>query len=89
MATAHKSGHSKRGFWHCYIGEYEVSVQLLNWRYLADMRLKSDTNGTSAKQATFGTAEEALRYVGYPIDYVPMPVELVGYQGHACIGSIP
>ena len=74
-----KSQYSKPGFFHLWVGEYEVSVQRLcrpsDVVYMADDRLKGAKD--ARRQQTFSDVSDALRFIGYPVDFLGIPSELV------------
>ena len=76
--SAQKSQYSKPGFFHLWVGEYEVSVQRLRRPadvvYVADDRLKGARD--ARRQQTFDNAADALRFIGYPVDFLGIPAEL-------------
>jgi len=70
--------------WTMYLpNNWTVNVQQLpiTGHWLADMRLTSavDPSGSSSKQDVFDDVSDALRFVGYPIDFAgfDIPKELV------------
>jgi hypothetical protein len=71
---------AKKSWW-THIKDYDVSVQQLpSGEWLGSMGLSTmlDSAGTSVKQEVFPDVISALRYVGYPVDFVPIPESLQG-----------
>ncbi len=72
----------KRGktvcLWQTVIKDYEVAVyRMPDGQFMGSMGLKQilDSHGTSLKQELFQTEKDAFRYVGFPVDFLPLPTE--------------
>lgn len=66
--------------WGMYSGQshHVAVIERHDGQWIASMGLKPilDAAGTSVKQEVFPDVESALRWVGYPVDFVPIPQEL-------------